>query len=282
MDAIEDYLSYLARHGRKAKTLRTYRTALNHADAILRAAGLPTDPFQADERTYLAVRNAPGLAETSRKTYASIYAAFVRWRTGRDLIAEADPLPQRPEPLTRRWITEPQYRILWNAADPMERVILAFGAWMGLRRAEIATVRWSDISGGRLIVHGKGHGIDGKMVSMLIPDAVSRTLETWTRYAPKGAETIIATTDRWTGEPRPVSPDTVGCIVHALGKSVGIDVSTHSLRRLFACELNEREVGPIEIAQLMRHESINTTYRCYLNPNRNRLDGIAAMMGTGY
>lgn len=61
-----------------------------------------------------------------------------------------------------------------------------------------------------------------------------------------------------------------------------MDLTTHSLRRLYACDLDEREVPPTQIAQLMRHESINTTYRCYLKPNPAKLDAIAMGIGAGY
>lgn len=282
MDAIRDYLTFLEIHGRKKGTLEMYFYSLKKAYAMIEAAGLPTDPEEASELTYLAIRNAPGLAETTRKGYATVYAQFVEWRTGKDLRKEAYLLSYRPEPQTRRWITMEQFAVLWREADDMERTILALGAFMGLRRFEIATARWGDIRNGRLTVHGKGRGPDGKVVTMLIPDAVERALAVWRRQTPPESDVIMTTYNKDTGEPRVLSPDTIGDIVHRLGRRCGIDVSTHSLRRLFACELDDKGVSPIQIAQLMRHEEIDTTYQCYLRPNRTKLDSIAASMGGGF
>ena len=282
-NAIEDYLNHLKRHGRKESTVRHVARTLTAIEAIISKDGMSLDPEEASVETYLTVRNAPDLLESTRVTYTSVYNAYIRHATGRDLGREADVLWSHPVATTRRWIDESEFRTLWTSAedDPRLRVILAFGAWMGMRRAEIASARWSDIHGDRIIIRGKGHGPDGKIVSALMPPAVRKALDTWRPLCPPEAETIVAAL-RPQKESWELTPQSIAKIVRESGERCGIDLTTHSLRRLYATELDEREVSPVQIAQLMRHSCIQTTYECYIKPNQIKLDRIAAGFGEGY
>lgn len=275
---IRAYLDYLEQHGRRPNTVSTYRDCLRASAHILEGAGLSIDPAKGSVETYMTLRTAPSLADTSRRGYATMYSLYVRWATGRDLAKEADVHWARPQPLTRRWISDDQYRVLWDAADTRIRVVLALGAWIGFRRFEISMARWTDIhEGNRIFVYGKGSGPDGKVVSLRMPPAVIKALDAWRAECPGNAEYIICTP-----KGKGVNADTIGRYVHELGKDVGINVSTHSLRRLFACDLDAREISPVQIAQLMRHESIETTYTCYLRPNPDRLEEIMDGVGAGF
>ncbi len=282
-NAVEEYLKHLESHGRKPVTIKNVFRTLSAVEKILGRSGWTLAPEDASVEAFLAVRNAPGLLDTSRSTYVHVYSKYIRWATGRDLVKEADMLWSKPEITTRRWITDEEFRILWlnSADDPRLRVVLALGAWLGLRRTEIATVRWEDIHGDRIIIRGKGHGPDGKIVSVLIPPAVRKALDAWRPLCPAEAETIVASY-----QPREVSynlgPQAIGKMLKELGRRCDIEFTPHSLRRLYATELDERDVSPVQIAQLMRHSNIQTTYCCYLKPNRVKLDKIAAGVGDGY
>lgn len=281
MDTVESYLSNLKAHGRREATITSYRSILAAVSKILAQTGRTLDPQDASTDAYISIRCAPGLTETSRRTYCDVYNRYIRAVTGRNLAEDANLLWGPMTAQTARWITDEQYRVLWDHADARGRVVLALGAWIGMRREEIAIVKWSDISGGRILVHGKGHGPDGKVVSMLIPPAVHKALEVWRLQCPAESEVIIASTQPKNGD-WSMSPEGIAAIVKRLGACCGIDVTTHSLRRLYACDLDAREVPPTQIAQLMRHECIETTYRRYLRPNRAKLDEIAAGCGAGY
>lgn len=171
MDAIGEWQDYLRSHGRKNTTVESYGNILKTVSNILVRAGMSMEPGEASLRSYMAIRSAEGLLETSRRTYCTVYCRYVKHFTGMDLEEASDMLWAPARATSTRWITDAQFRILWEHADARQRVVLALGAWMGLRRAEIASVRWCDITDGRLLVHGKGHGRDGKLVSMLIPPA---------------------------------------------------------------------------------------------------------------
>ena len=80
----------------------------------------------------------------------------------------------------RVFINTDEFARLMEIADERDRVILLLGGAMGLRRDEIRKVRYTDIRDGRLRIHGKGHGPDGKVEEMRIPELVMSAIEEWT------------------------------------------------------------------------------------------------------
>ena len=57
-----------------------------------------------------------------------------------------------------------------------------------------------------------------------------------------------------------------------LGEKLDIDVSCHTLRRLF-CTMLITHGCPLETVKvLMRHESLDTTLKCYVNPFKLRTE----------
>ena len=52
-----------------------------------------------------------------------------------------------------------------------------------------------------------------------------------------------------------MTPDAIGQIVRRLGKRVGVDLSTHSLRRFFCMTMYDSKTGEFVIQRKMRHSS---------------------------
>jgi integrase len=62
----------------------------------------------------------------------------------------------------------------------------------------------------------------------------------------------------------PVNPMDISNMVLRLKQRSGVNFTCHSLRRLFATTVNS--VADLEtLRQLMRHSSIEVTFKCYLN-----------------
>ena len=78
--------------------------------------------------------------------------------------------------------------------------------------------------------------------------------------------------NQWRGKGTPMTPGGVGDVVRKLGRERGIDLTAHSLRRLFANMVNESGVDSDTLRRLMRHVSVQTTFSCYLNVNPKKME----------
>lgn len=210
--------------------------------------------------------------ETTCHGYLVSFGGFLDFMTGRNPMKEArilwNPFEQTVE---RRFIIGHEWEALMAVAGPEEMVILALAGTMGLRRFEIAGLKLDDIRNGRVVVRGKGHGPNGKMVVLIMTDAVERAIAEYmpvrdsvlARFGDRSQGRLLVHSKRKGGEP--MTPDCVGRRIHRLGERVGVDVSTHCLRRYFAttlyyqlgCDLNT-------LRRMLRHESVDTTLQCYV------------------
>lgn len=270
MEKAEEWLSYLSDRGRSDKTIQVYRSAMRHNLNVLHDAGFDTNAECMGEREVYYLFDDEG-KESSRRLRIHVFCSFVEWATGRDP-AEDSALLWNGEEKDRCFITSEQFAKLWQMADPRERVILALGACMGLRRSEITGLRLGDIDGDRMTIYGKGHG-RGKRAVLRVPDVVRDTIREYMAVRPQ-TSTDYLIVDTVYGRIKGMEDHKLYDIVKALGDCTGIEVTPHALRRLFATTLRDREVALDDIKTLMRHSKIETTLDCYIRPNPARLDGI--------
>lgn len=211
------------------------------------------------------------LKESTAQVYLRNFGLFLEFITGTNPYHEARIMWNNPmDVVNRRFIFSNDWLKLVSHAEPDEYVILVLGAMLGLRRSEIAWLRLEDIGRDRITIRGKGHGPDGKMVVMDLPQEVREAIDD---YMPL-RERIIAThgdhsdghllvrRHYYPGES--MAPDTVGDMVSALGKRAGVVVTTHCLRRLYATSLYDLGTDIDTLRRMMRHENVSTTMRCYL------------------
>lgn len=291
---MEHYIDYMEEHGRRPKTVETTRILLRH---ILRAlaehSGHTTiETIDLDDIRWLYTA-FPGCSEATRTEYVRYVSRMCVCQGGQDWIKRLDVLHNRTE-RKRTWITLEEFAVLYQAADPTDRMILVLGAFMGLRRFEIAGLADADIDLDRslMTVRGKGHGRDGLMTVMEIPFAVRREIEAYRAYkaatfpTEAGQDHLIQSCQykRW----RNICTNWIGVRIRELGKTNGIHATVHSLRRLYATTLaNDVDADLDVVRRLMRHADIATTLRCYIYPDPTKprqasikmdaiLEGIAA------
>jgi integrase/recombinase XerD len=173
----------------------------------------------------------------------------------------------------RVWITAEDYRRLYAVAKPRERVMLALGATMGLRREEIMTLTLGQLRDGGIEIHGKGHGPDGRVEWRPMSDGVKRALEEWApererlvRKYGTGCDRLVVSR---TGEA--MDKGTMDWIMRQLGRRAGVKATPHSLRRLFATTMNDSGVDLETMARMMRHTSPTTTMAYYLKADPRRM-----------
>ena len=279
---VEQWLAYLRDKGRKEITIENYRQKLIKCMRVLEDSGRDVDPRRITPADFVLLNRRLGMCENSRHDYMKVLGYWVQWYTGKDLMKECFILWNRTAP-KRVFINRDEFARLMEVADKRDRVILLLGGAMGLRRDEIRKVRYSDIKDGRLTIHGKGHGPDGKMQEMKIPGMVMAAIEEWTEVRNgNGMEDLsggcIVVSYQKAGM-KQMADTSLSHHVRKLGERAGVRVTTHSLRRLFATSLYRSSVDLVDIKTLMRHANVNTTINCYIDPDRERLDGILDDMG---
>lgn len=271
---VKDYIQYLEDHGRRPNTIHNYGLILDHLFDVLREGGQHTSVYDmdADDVAYLYTHLA--LKERTVRSHIRMLSGMVLHYTGRDPERQADILwNDGADDVRRVWITKEQFADLYDQADATDRMVLVLGAYMGLRRAEIATIRDSDIHGDHVTIHGKGHGPNGKIAEMTIPGPVMDEIRAYRATKagkPSDDDYLIQGAKRHRHLSR-IQPETITNRFSKLSKRTGIPVSPHSLRRLYATTLYYDCGAKIEtIKALMRHSSSATTVACYIAPCRDR------------
>ncbi len=181
------------------------------------------------------------------------------------------------EQVERDWIFKSQWETLWNDADVTERLILALGGGMGLRRSEIAGLKLSDVSDGVMTIHGKGSGTDGKIVTMRIPPTVMRSIENYKMVRESivdcmndiSDDNLLVMSKKRRGAPS--STRFVEVVLQQLSNRTGVHVTCHMLRRFYCTRMVDAGVDMETIRRMMRHEHITTTFDCYVYPDPRKL-----------
>lgn len=200
------------------------------------------------------------LAPASRAAYLSAVRGFSAWMVDEGIIAtdpcEGVPTPKRPRAVPRA-IGRDGILAALDCADDRERAVLALGVGMGLRRAEIAGARWSDLDERAMTLLVKGKGGHERMLP--VPPWVLVALNKVRGHA-QGP--LIPNYVR-PGEH--LAPITVGHITRSVLERAGVKhaafdgVSTHALRHTAASDLLDASPDLRLVMQLLGHQQLATT-----------------------
>lgn len=281
---VEEYVEFLGLHGRRPSTLKNNRMILRRVVRTLAEGGRPTDPTEIseDDAWWLYAQLSSEMTESTLRLY---FGEFSRWSEHfrcPHWSRTMDILYNRTEP-TRVWITIEDFAELYRQASETDRLILVLGAFMGLRRMEIAGLRDEDIDlrWRTMTIRGKGHGPNGLVEHMEIPEEVVdeiRRLRAAISESghPRQDDRVVQAyhNGRWES----LNPNRIYIHLKELGARTGIRVTTHALRRLYATTLvNDVGADFDTVRRLMRHADITTTLRCYVNADPRRM--MAAQSG---
>jgi integrase/recombinase XerD len=238
---IDDYCKYQTLRGFSPRTIERRRWSLQHLTAFV--APIPVEQATGPLLEEFLLRWA---SPQSRYSVRSDVHQFFRWAIRRDLAA-VDPTDKiEPPRLAVRAATQLRPDDLHRAllaADGDLRLMIALGAYAGLRISEIAALRGRDIGGGRLVVRGGKGGKD-----RIVP--LAPVLRRLLADAPSG----------------PLFPDIdgqgVGARIRRHFRRLGIEARPHDLRHSFVTEAAQRAGGNLVlVAQLAGHSSVVTTQR---------------------
>ncbi|MGH3025260.1 MAG: tyrosine-type recombinase/integrase, partial [Gaiellaceae bacterium] len=128
---------------------------------------------------------------------------------------------------------------------------------LGLRAGEVARLRLGDLDwrAGELIVRGKGARLDRLPMPVEVGDAIAAYLR---RGRPRSDRREVFLRARAPFEP--IATGTVSSTVRRACRRAGVaEVGPHRLRHTLACEMVRAEVPLVQIAQVLRHKSLQSS-----------------------
>ena len=274
-DGLQEYIGCMARRGRKPLSLENMeRASRKCCEALDRLfPGIALEEVGDEEAAMLQCELLKSFKESTARTYMDRFGSFAEWVTGRNPVKHARLMWNGRVDVERVWITAEDYKRLYAVAKPRERVMLALGATMGLRREEIMTLTLGQIRDGGIEIHGKGHGPEGKVEWRPMSKAVAEALAEWTPVRRRilrshGSDCGLVIVSRTGGA---MEKSTMDWIMRELGRKAGVKATPHSLRRLFATTMGDAGVDLETMARMMRHSSPTTTMAYYLKADPRRM-----------
>lgn len=242
-DHLTAFHRYQTVRGLSPKTVLRRTTSLHQFSAYIEPLPLlETHADLIDE--WLGTFRSPA----TRRAYRSDLMAFFTWAARRDLCpnpvlrTDAIKVPNTlPRPVPPSYLPA-----ILASAEPDVRLMIALGAYAGLRCAEISALEASDLDltslSPTLAVRGGKGGKD-----RVVP------------IHPQLAKMLQGTKP---GRLFPVAPRTVGRKVAAHLRGLGIEATAHKLRHSFGTELARTTRGNVVlVASLLGHADVSTTMR---------------------
>jgi integrase len=263
--SINGWTDTLKAAGLSAQTIKSRRYKMVHLAALL----MPSGPEDVTTEQIVQVFARQQWKPETRKAYRNIISSFFRWlhKSGRRSDDPSLDVPRvkkphaHPRPCPDRYIAAAM-----KMATTSEKLMIRLGAECGLRRGEIARVHSDDVvadSAGRsLIVRGKGD----KQRIVPLPDDLAGIIMDARGYLFPG---------RFGGH---VEESYVGDhISHLLPDGY----AAHTLRHRFATTAYAATHDLFVVAELLGHESVETTEHYVAMPDGRLREATAAVRIAG-
>lgn len=260
-ESINGWTDTLKAAGLSAQTIKSRRYKMVHLATLL----MPSGPEDVTTEQIVQVFARQQWKPETRKAYRNTISSFFRWlhKSGRRSDDPSLDVPRvkkphaHPRPCPDRYIAAAMEK-----ATTLERLMIRLGAECGLRRGEIARVHSDDVvadSAGRsLIVRGKG---DKQRIVPLPDDLVGIIMDAHGYLFP----------GRFGGH---VEESYVGDhISHLLPDGYG----AHTLRHRFATVTYATTHDLFVVAELLGHESVETTEHYVAMPDGRLREATAAV-----
>lgn len=259
--SIEGWTDTLRAAGLSAQTIKSRRYKMVHLAALL----MPSGPKDVTTEQIVQVFARQQWKPETRKAYRNTISSFFRWlhKSGRRADDPSLDVPRvkkphaHPRPCPDRYITAAMQK-----ATPSEKLMVRLGAECGLRRGEIARVHSDDVvadsAGHSLIVRGKGD----KQRIVPLPDDLANTVMETKGYLFPG---------RFGGH---VEESYIGDHISRL---LPDGYAAHTLRHRFATTAYAATHDLFVVAELLGHESVETTEHYVAMPDGRLREATAAV-----
>jgi site-specific recombinase XerD len=195
--------------------------------------------------------------------------------------AAETPYPRRNFRLPKILSQEQVARLIDSARTPFYRTILMALYATGLRRAELAQLKITDIDSERMVIHVRG-GKGRKDRDVMLSPKLLDTLRQYWRGLRRRPKMWLFPGNRWhTGE-NPISSKVIwqACREAAERAGLGDDIHPHTLRHCFATHLLEAGADLRTIQILLGHRDLEETTiylhlsNLHLSATASPLDGL--------
>ena len=263
--SIEGWTDALRAAGLSAQTIKSRRYKMVHLSILL----MPSGPKDVTTEQIVQVFARQQWKPETRKAYRNTISSFFRWlhkscRRSDDPSLDVPRVKKphaHPRPCPDKYITAAMEK-----ATAAEKLMIRFGAECGLRRGEIARVHSDDVvadsAGHSLIVRGKGD----KQRIVPLPDDLAAIVMDANGYLFPG---------RFGGH---VEESYIGDhISHLLPDGY----AAHTLRHRFATTAYAATHDLFVVAELLGHESVETTEHYVAMPDGRLREATAAVRIAG-
>jgi len=272
-----------AERGLAAGTVRGY---VGHARRFLEGlpAGTGLAGVCAKDVTGAVLRQSAAVSVSAAQFFVAGLRSFLRFcfierQMPVDLSQAALPVTGRRRSPLPRGITKADAGALLGGCDRRSALgrrdyaMLVTLLRLGLRAGEVARLRLDDIDwrAGELVVRGKGARED----RLPLPAEVGQAIASYLRRGrpASGRREVFLQARAPFG---PIAPGTVSSTVRRACRRAGVaEVGAHRLRHTVACEMVAAGVPLADIAQVLRHHSLQTT-ALYGRVDLDRLRALAA------
>lgn len=265
LGGFERYL--LAERGLAEGTVRGYVShARRFVDGLASGRGLAGVTAAAVTWAVLE-RSATVSVSTTQNFVAGLRAflgfCFIEGLVGVDLSQAALPVTGRRRSSLPRGIATDAAAALLASCDRRTAIgrrdyaLLITLLRLGLRRGEVAGLRLDDIDwrAGEVVVVGKGARRDRLPLPADVGEAIAGYLSRG-RPATERRELFL----RARAPFEPIAAGTVASTVRRACRRAGLpEVGSHALRHTVACEMVQAQVPLVQIAQVLRHRSLQST-----------------------
>lgn len=232
---VDQFAAYQRLRGWSPLTIRRRTQTLTQLAHVVPLHEATTD----DIEQWLASKPSTATRHAYRADLRAFYAwAVERGKLDHDPARPIDPIKVPaglPRPVERGELAA----VIHQATGDM-KLMLMLGAYVGLRRSEIARLTTDDIEGGVLTVRG---GKGGKDRRIPLHPALAGA------FAGRHGQVFAGAT-----------PESVGGAVGRYLRAHGIDATAHQLRHTFGTELARVTGGDVlVVGQMMGHSSASTT-----------------------
>lgn len=228
------------------------------------------------------LRESAAVSVSATQNYVAGLRAFLRFCfvTGLvrvDLTQAALPVTGRRRSSLPRGISKADARALLGSCDRRsllgrrDYAIIVTLLRLGLRRGELAGLRLEDIDwrAGELVVRGKRARSD----RLPLPADVGQAIASYLQRRPPSERREVFLQARAPFDP--IAAGTVASTVRRACRRAGVpEVGSHRLRHTAACEMVAAHVPLVQVAQVLRHHSLQST-AIYARVDLERLRQLA-------
>jgi len=189
---------------------------------------------------------------------------------------EETPYPKKTLHLPTILSQEEVARLIDAARPPFHRTLLMALYATGLRRAELARLKVSDVDSKRMVIHVRGGKGRKDRDVMLSPKLLEALREHWRGLQSKPSAWLFPG-NRWHTGDTPITTKVVWNACQEAAQRAGLqkDVHPHTLRHCFATHLLEAGADLRTIQILLGHRDLKET-TIYLHLSQRHLHAIAS------